>query len=69
LSQITCPTLVIQADPSRGGVLSDDDVAHVLSLLADGLAAPLSGVGHDLGLDTWEVAPLLRALTEFLEMV
>jgi pimeloyl-ACP methyl ester carboxylesterase len=66
LQRMTCPVLVLQGDPSHGGVLSDSDVEHALSLLPDGLHVQLNGAGHDLGLGNWEVTPLLRALTNFL---
>jgi pimeloyl-ACP methyl ester carboxylesterase len=67
LQRMTCPVLLLQGDPSHGGVVSDSDVKHALSLLPDGLDVKLQGTGHDLGLATWTVAPLLRAMTSFLE--
>jgi pimeloyl-ACP methyl ester carboxylesterase len=67
--QITCPTLMLQADPSQGGLVSDSEVKHALSLLRDGLYVKLEGAGHDIGMNVWEVAPLLQAVTDFLEAV
>lgn len=67
LRQVTCPVLLLQADPSRGGMVADDAAEHALSLLRDGVRVQLEGKSHDLGLGAWEVAPLLRALTGFLE--
>jgi pimeloyl-ACP methyl ester carboxylesterase len=67
LEQISCPVLLLQADPSQGGMVSDGDVEHALSLLANGIHIKLQGAGHGLGLSTWEVTPLLRAVTDFLE--
>ena len=67
LRRITCPVLLLQGDPSQGGVVSDSDAEHALALLLDGLHVKLEGTGHSLGMDTWEVAPLLRAVTSFLE--
>jgi pimeloyl-ACP methyl ester carboxylesterase len=67
LRQVACPTLLVQADPESGGMVSDADVARALALLGDGVHARLEGVGHGLGLDHWEVAPLLRAVSGFLE--
>ena len=67
LQCISCPVLLLQGDPSQGGVGTDGDVQHALSLLSDGLHVKLEGAGHDLGLGTWQVAPLLRAVTGFLE--
>ena len=62
LRRLTCPVLLLQAD-----VVSDSDAEHALSLVTNGVHARLEGVGHNLGLDTWQVAPLLRAVTGFLE--
>ncbi|MFO7697170.1 MAG: alpha/beta hydrolase [Anaerolineae bacterium] len=62
LRRLTCPVLLLQAD-----VVTDSDAEHALSLLANGVHAKLEGIGHSLGLDTWNVAPLLRAVTDFLE--
>jgi pimeloyl-ACP methyl ester carboxylesterase len=67
LGKILCPVLLVQADPSRGGLVTDSDAERVLSLLADGLHVKLEGAGHGLGLSSWQVAPLLRALTNFVE--
>ena len=67
LGRIPCPVLLVQADPSHGGVIVDSDVEYALSLLADGMHVQLEGAGHDLGLGSWQVAPLLRAVTNFLE--
>ena len=67
LRRIPCPVLLIQADPSHGGVVIDSDVDTALSLLSDGMHVQLEDAGHDLGLGTWQVAPLLRAVTNFLE--
>ena len=67
LRKTICPVLLLQGDPSQGGVNSDSDVEHALSLLPNGLHVQLQGAGHDLGLATWEIAPLLRAVTNFME--
>jgi len=67
LRRVTCPVLLLQGDPSQGGVISDSEKDHALSLLPDGLHVRLEGAGHNLGMDTWKVAPLLRAVTNFLE--
>lgn len=67
LGRISCPVLLVQADPSHGGLVTDGDAEHVLSLLADGMHVQLEGAGHNLGLSKWLVAPLLRAMTNFLE--
>jgi pimeloyl-ACP methyl ester carboxylesterase len=67
LRQLRCPVLLVQGDQSQGGIVSDEDVERVLALLADGVYVRLEGKGHNLGLSTWEITPLLRAITRFLE--
>ncbi len=67
LRQITCPVLLLQGDQAQGGVVSDADAERALSLLADGVHVRLDGAGHDLGLGTWDVTLLLRAVTNFVE--
>jgi pimeloyl-ACP methyl ester carboxylesterase len=69
LQQVSCPVLLLQANPSHGGMISDSDVEHALSLLGNGLHAQLENAGHDLGLSLWEVVPLLRSMTNFLESI
>jgi pimeloyl-ACP methyl ester carboxylesterase len=67
LGQVSCPVLLLQGDPSRGGMVWDRDVEHALSLLPDGLHVRLEGAGHDLGLSAWDAVPLLRAMVNWLE--
>lgn len=65
LERITCPILLLQANPSLGGMMTNDVVEHVQSILPNVMHIYIEKAGHDLGLDTWEVSPLLRALTSF----
>ncbi len=67
LPRISCPTLLLQGNPSLGGLMTDGDVEHGLSVLPDAAHVLIEHAGHDLGLATWEVAPLLRAVMDFLE--
>jgi pimeloyl-ACP methyl ester carboxylesterase len=67
MQKVICPVLIIQGDPSRGGIITDGDAAHALSLLAHGTLVHIEGVGHDLGLSTKRTEPLLEALVEFFE--
>lgn len=69
MQQLTCPVLLIQGDPLQGGVLSDSDVENYLPLLTAGTHAFLDGFGHDLGLSSWNVSPLLRSTMLFLESI
>jgi pimeloyl-ACP methyl ester carboxylesterase len=67
LAQLSCPTLLLQGNPSLGGIILDDEAEHALSLLSKGLHVKLEKSGHGLGLNPEEVAPLLGAITSFLE--
>jgi pimeloyl-ACP methyl ester carboxylesterase len=68
LRSIKCPVLLLQADPALGAMVSDENVAHIQSILPN-IIHVLIKKDHGLGLDTWEVAPLLRAVTCFLDSV
>lgn len=67
LQRVTCPTLLIRANPQLGALLSAAAAEHALSILPNAVQVLLEPVGHNLGLDTWEVGPLLRAFTDFTE--
>lgn len=69
LEKITCPVLLLQGNPSLGGMLTDKAVDHVRSIIPHASHVFFESSGHELGLDTWEVAPLLRAVTNFLDML
>jgi pimeloyl-ACP methyl ester carboxylesterase len=67
LAQITCPVLLLQGNPSLGGMMTNEIVKHVQSILPTAMHVLIETAGHGLGMDTWEVAPLIRAVTSFLE--
>jgi len=67
LQAVSCPVLLLQGDPSQGGVISDSDAENALSLLSNGRHVKLEGVGHDLGLETKNINPVLEAVVEFFE--
>jgi pimeloyl-ACP methyl ester carboxylesterase len=67
LNQICCPVLLLQGNPSHGGMMTDRAVEHVKSILPSAVHVLLETKGHDLGMDSWQVAPLLRAVSIFLE--
>lgn len=67
LERISCPVLLLQANPALGGMMTNEMVKHVQSILPNAMHVFIETAGHDLGLDTREVSPLLRAVTSFLE--
>lgn len=48
LPAITCPVLLLQADPAAGGILSNREVARALCLLPRPTHVRLAGIGHSL---------------------
>lgn len=68
LPKIKCPVLLLQADPALGGLVTDEDVAMAMRLLPRAIHAKFPGLGHSLGLDTWQVGPVVRSVSDFLEM-
>jgi pimeloyl-ACP methyl ester carboxylesterase len=65
LKQIQCPTLLLQANPSLGGMMSDHDVNRACALLARPVRVKCPTLGHALFIQNPE--PVLRAVTNFLE--
>ncbi len=68
LPKITCPFLLIRADPAKGGV-SDEEVDRALEFIPQLVNVTIKDVNHELGMDRWDVARLLRAIMEFLESI
>jgi pimeloyl-ACP methyl ester carboxylesterase len=64
IAKIACPTLLIQADPKMGGLMTDNDVARIRAANPDVQHVHLNGVGHSLHM--FDPAPVLRALMNFL---
>jgi pimeloyl-ACP methyl ester carboxylesterase len=44
--RVRCPVLLVQADPTAGGALTDEDARHLASLPGDVAQVRLDGVGH-----------------------
>jgi pimeloyl-ACP methyl ester carboxylesterase len=65
LRGISCPTLLLQASPQLGGLMSDADVALATRLLANHTHVRYRNLGHALFIQQPE--PVLRAVTNFLE--
>ena len=45
---IKCPTLIIQANPEKGGIMSDREAKRVTSLLENGNLIKWNNSGHSL---------------------
>ena len=65
LRKITCPTLLLQANPELGGLMSDADVKLALRLLPHPVHVQFPTLGHALYMQQPE--PVLRAVNNFLE--
>ncbi len=64
LRKIQCPTLLLQANPELDGLMSNAEVKHALSLLADGSHTFFPTLGH--ALHRHQATPVLRAVQKFL---
>lgn len=67
LKGIIRPVLFLHARQDLGGMNSDQVVEHALGLNERILYVLVEGVGHDLGLDSSNVEPLLAVINPFLE--
>jgi pimeloyl-ACP methyl ester carboxylesterase len=65
LGGISCPILLLQSNPALGGMMTDKVIRQVQSVIPQTMHV-LIEKDHGLGMDTWEVAPLIRAVTDFL---
>jgi pimeloyl-ACP methyl ester carboxylesterase len=64
LPAIHCPVLLVQADPSAGAALTDEEVQRALPLLADATHKRFSGMDHMLLYDP--KGPPMQAVNTFL---
>jgi pimeloyl-ACP methyl ester carboxylesterase len=64
LPRLTCPILLLQADPAEGGMLTDDEVARARELSPAVDHVRFTGLGHALHMVQPE--PVLRAVLDFL---
>jgi hypothetical protein len=64
---IACPVLIIQGVSAHGGMLTNEEIEHGLTLLPCATVAPMETVGHPL--HTQEKEPVLLAMTAFLKKI
>jgi pimeloyl-ACP methyl ester carboxylesterase len=65
LPAIQCPVLLLQADPTAGGTMTDQEVALALPLLARPQHVRLQGISHALHNEREE--PIVQALQAFFQ--
>jgi pimeloyl-ACP methyl ester carboxylesterase len=51
LAEISCPVLLVQADPTAGGILPDDYLAAMLPDREDFSSTKIKGAGHNINRD------------------
>ncbi len=64
ISKISCPTLLIQADPKMGGLMTDNDLSRIKAAYPQVQVSRMTGIGHSLHM--YDAPPVVRALTNFL---
>jgi pimeloyl-ACP methyl ester carboxylesterase len=67
LKDIRCPVLLIQGNPRKGGIFTDEAVAFAREKIRDSYHVYIQEYDHNLGLYNWETNKLLQALHVFLE--
>ncbi len=67
LQAMLCPTLILQANPDLGGLMSDEEVRRAMRLLAQPKLVSFPLLGHALHLQ--QAQPVLKAVTTFLELL
>jgi N-formylmaleamate deformylase len=67
LPRVTCPVLLITADPERGGIVTPERAAEAQRLLPGLRTIRLAGAGHNVRREQFE--PYLRAVQSFLDEV
>jgi len=65
LRKIGCPTLLLQANPDLGGLMSNGDADRAVTVLAKSKLVRFPTLGHALYMQQAE--PVLRAIREFLQ--
>ncbi len=64
LAKITCPTLLVTADPDRGSIVTPEAAAEAKRILPSLEVVRLSGAGHNIRREAFE--PFVATVREFL---
>ena len=67
LREIRCPVLLIQGNPRKGGIFTDEAVVFARENIADSYHVYIQEYDHNLGLYNWDTSRLLQAVNVFLE--
>jgi N-formylmaleamate deformylase len=67
LGQITCPVLLITADPERGAIVSDEDVAELQKSVPHLKRAHIPGAGHNIRRE--QFSRYMESLQAFLSQI
>jgi len=67
LKEIKCPVLLVQGNPKKGGIFTDEAVAFAKENIKDSYHVYISEYDHNLGLYSWDTSKLLQAVNVFLE--
>jgi pimeloyl-ACP methyl ester carboxylesterase len=69
LDRIPCPILLIQGNPDKGALLSDEEVARALAEHPNVSHVRIDHAGHDLGFWRGELKSFIDAVVGFLEKI
>jgi pimeloyl-ACP methyl ester carboxylesterase len=67
LKDIRCPVLLIQGNPKKGGIFTDEAVAYAKANIMENQHVYIPEYDHNLGLYSWDTGKLLQAVNVFLE--
>ena len=65
LGKITCPVLLITADPERGSIVTGEEAASLRAMVPHLSIAPIAGAGHSIHRD--QFARFLETVSAFLD--
>lgn len=68
LPAISCPVLILRADPAISSAIPDIELQRALELIPDGRVVQLDGIGHELHSPPDQALLVLQAMEEFLRL-